>query len=506
MNSPVCWTVVLIAVMLGMARFVSAQTQANTSAPSPLAGSCAKIAETQDDIQPVQGAPTSYYSVRTINGKWTFFDPHGRPFYSVGVNTVSMDGDADPHGVNLYKDTVTAKYGTEEAWAAAQQKRFQEWGINTIAAFSNVGPFLSGDIPFTVFIETAGSDTDYWDPGWEETATSAISEAAHRYRDNKNVLGYFIDNELSWIVDLQALFRPGSELLVMGRYFHYPHARTELLAFLKSRYRSVDDLRADFPAAKLPGTDWATLNWSDVTLGARATPHGQETLDAWAEILARRYFAVTTGALRASDPKHLNLGSKFIAGLTPVSVLKVAASYADVISADFYDLAPPATEKGKSSPDYLSLLAALIPMNKIVPNRDMLADWYRLTNKPVLIAEFGYRAEDSGLPNTFPPVMVTLPNQKARAQAVTNYANCAINAPYIVGLHFFELFDEPAAGRVDGENSNWGLVSGKDVPYTEVGSALAAASQLASHRLDLSYKPAPCTPVGVHNIDEYTKR
>jgi hypothetical protein len=53
----------------------------------------------------------------------------------------------------------------------------------------------------------------------------------------------------------------------------------------------------------------------------------------------------------------------------------------------------------------------------------MLADWNSLTWKPILIAEFGYRGSDSGMPNTIPPAVVTLPTQAERAHAVANYAD-----------------------------------------------------------------------------------
>jgi agarase len=37
--------------------------------------------------------------------------------------------------------------------------------------------------------------------------------------------------------------------------------------------------------------------------------------------------------------------------------------------------------------------------------------------------------------------------------------------PFVVGAHWFEYADEPAEGRFDGENSNYGLVNIRDEPY-----------------------------------------
>jgi hypothetical protein len=336
--------------------------------------------EARVDGLPSASSSTGYFSLRQIDGKWSFVDPHGHPFYSIGVAAVTMKGYTDPSGVNLYRDTVTRKYRTEAAWAAAQRRRFQEWGINTIGAFSNLDPFLNRHIALAVFIRTADDDTDFWDPAWAAHAAATITRVARRYRDDRNVLGYFIDNELPWTFALHDLGRPGRELFIMGRYFHYPPGRPVLLTFLRKRYRSLDDLRADFPGATLQGADWSTLDWSTATLGAKVTPRGQATLDAWAGVMARRYFAVTARALRAADPHHLNLGLKFIGGLTPISVLKAEVPYVDVVSVDFYDTGALPGRRQKSSQkrrarnlpqtaahEFESLILPLIRHDRIVP-------------------------------------------------------------------------------------------------------------------------------------------
>jgi len=449
-----------------------------------------------------QQAKDHAFSVRQVSGKWTLIDPGGHPFYSVGVDTVTPEENADRSGKNVYKETLKAKYGTDGAWADAQRKRFGEWGVNTIGAFSDEELFANRDIPFTVFIRASTMDTDFWDPAWEHKTQALIAETTKRYAGNKNLVGYFTDNEISWLIDLQALYFPGREILVMGGYLHKPDGRRALVAFLRQRYKTPADVSADFPDAKFAGSDWDSIQWTNTSLGTKVSAQGKQVLLDWAAVMAQRYFAVTAPALRAGDPIHLNLGTKFIAGLTPSNVLKIAAGFSDVISVDFYDIAlpqPPTGQQatsGHNGPDFMTLLPLLLPVEQLVPNGGMLAEWNRVAGKPILIAEFGYRGNDAGLPNTLPPAVKTLPTQKERAKAIENYANCSINAPHISGFHFFELVDEPTSGRFDGENSNWGILNEKDVPYVDVANALAAASRLAAHRLDSSYAPAPCTPVG----------
>lgn len=40
-----------------------------------------------------------------------------------------------------------------------------------------------------------------------------------------------------------------------------------------------------------------------------------------------------------------------------------------------------------------------------------------------------------------------------------------MSMPFAVGYHWFEHADQPAEGRSDGENSNYGLVTIKDEPW-----------------------------------------
>ena len=88
-----------------------------------------------------------------------------------------------------------------------------------------------------------------------------------------------------------------------------------------------------------------------------------------------------------------------------------------------------------------------------------------VVGKPILISEWGFRAADSGLPNTWPPLFPTLQTQDQRAGAYQEFVQGLLATPYVVGQHVFEHADEPVAGRFDGEDSNFGLVDLHDDPY-----------------------------------------
>ena len=93
-----------------------------------------------------------------------------------------------------------------------------------------------------------------------------------------------------------------------------------------------------------------------------------------------------------------------------------------------------------------------------------LQDIHRLTQRPVMLTEFSFKAMDSNLPNT-KGAGSPVATQKDRADGFERYVNGLLDLPFMVGFHWFEHSDEPKEGRFDGENSNYGLVTIEDKPW-----------------------------------------
>jgi len=154
---------------------------------------------------------------------------------------------------------------------------------------------------------------------------------------------------------------------------------------------------------------------------------------------------LNAAAIKAADPNHLVLGCRF--GIPPPKpVIEAAGWHLDVISFNCYDLEP---------------TAAL--------------DAYATAGKPCLISEFSFRGADSGLPNTdgAGPKVAT---QAERAAGFRRYVTRALHCRALVGYHWFEHADQPAEGRFDGENSNFGTVTIEDRVYDELTRAMAAVN------------------------------
>ena len=153
------------------------------------------------------------------------------------------------------------------------------------------------------------------------------------------------------------------------------------------------------------------------------------------ETLSRRYFQVVCTAIKKADPNHLTLGIRW-AGAAPDAVLR-ANDVFDVFSINIYRFEPPAEQIQKAA---------------------------RLTGRPVLIGEFHFGAAERG----YAPSLVMVRDQTERGVAYQYYLEQAAAQPDIVGVHYFQMVDQPVTGRFDGENYNLGFVNQQDLPYPEM--------------------------------------
>jgi agarase len=396
-------------------------------------------------------AASGYFHVEQKDGVWWFVTPSGQPMISAGVDNVSYQGDVI-HGTteHPYFEHVSNLYPSQDAWANAEMQRLRSWGFNNLGAWTI--PYLwNRGMPYTVILDIAarsggswlkGLPVDVYSPRFAEMARKiAEKECAPRAHD-PNLLGYFSDNELRWGPD----WRGRENMLTM--YLERPATapgRQHAIAFLKKKY----------------GNQIQRLNraWGVHATSFDNVPSSASTKAFHADnaeflgMVARRYFETCANAIHAADPNHLYLGAKF-AGLPPDPVLR-AASAADVVSVDIYEFSP----------------------------RPVVEHIYQISHRPVLVAEFAFRAEDSGLPNT-QGAGPKVPNQAARARAYRKYITDLESLPEAVGYQWFEWCDEPKQGRFDGEDSNYGLVNIADQPYTEFVAEITKANReaIAVHR------------------------
>lgn len=172
--------------------------------------------------------------------------------------------------------------------------------------------------------------------------------------------------------------------------------------------------------------------------------------------MTRRYFQAVCDAIRKADPSHLILGMRFsryplparqAGGNCPGCVQQQALPEAVVRASNVFDVV--------SFNDY-SMEPPLDTVNRI----------YRLLKRPILIGEFHFGSPDRG----YAPGLVMVKSQTERGKAFQHYLEHYAELPFVVGAHYFQLNDEPVAGRSDGENYNIGFVNELDIPYPEMVS------------------------------------
>lgn len=417
----------------------------------------------------IQLEATGFFRVAQIESRWWLVTPKGHPFFSTGINALRFRGTPTADGQCHYRDAAKKKYGTQKAWAKAQVDRCLLWGWNTVGAWSDWQHF-QGRMPYTVLLSVGGYD---WDSGpWSDCFSEAfrlavrerIRKAAGETRDDPYLVGYFLANEMKWGPDHR-----GGHLFddFFAKPIESSAGKAALLRFLQSRYDGVDQLAADFSTK---GKSWEEVAAGTV-LRSRNTTGALATKLDWAGKVAEVYFSTTAEELGAADANHLNLGVRFIGQFTPRRVIAEAGKHVDIMSVNFYDMVFPVNLLlRRFSPDYLSV-------------SDFLREHYEAGGRPILISEWSYRANDAGLPNTWPPVYRTLSTQEARADAYEHYFSKVLARPWFVGQHWFLFADQPAEGRSDGENNNFGLVNEQDEPYRALTARSASMHNSMYERL-----------------------
>ena len=392
-----------------------------------------------DSCRPTPGAPeidvwggdgrgsfeaTGYFRATRECGRWWLVDPDGGAFYSLGVNTVTRTPTASQTtGVHAYSTAVEANYADGEAWADAQAARFAEWGLNTVGSWSEVDLFL-GRVPTTVNLALSGGDwetgavADWWSAEWEGLVRERV--AAGVRPGDPWVLGYFLDNEIRWGRDWR-----GSASLV-ELYLELPSVapgKAVAVGVLLDRHGGLDGVNEAL----------ATAFASEAELSAATTWEGvsddAELVSAFLTVAAERYFSFTTDAVRAADPDHLVLGNRESAPVTRREVYAAAAASVDVVSINNY-----VYDEG--------IVEAAMALSDSVDPSDFAAAIAPELDRPFLVTEFGFRADDAGLPNSWPPFYPNYASQAERADAFEEYARAAQAATWVVGYHWFEFVDQ----------------------------------------------------------------
>jgi len=157
----------------------------------------------------------------------------------------------------------------------------------------------------------------------------------------------------------------------------------------------------------------------------------------------QKYLELACSAVKKYDPNHLTLGIRF-GGDVSDELLNTAKIF-DVCSINVYEYEP------------------MWQLNRAS----------RFTGRPVLLGEFHVGVPANGLAAG----LIQAKNQTERGVAYRYYVEKSASVGGFVGAYWFQWKDEPALGRMDGENYNIGFVDVNDRPYKELVEAAKATNK-----------------------------
>jgi hypothetical protein len=445
---------------------------------------------------------TGFFHTEQRDGRWWLVTPAGNPFFSIGIDAVAPSGatyvdgrefmfrdlparngelarhwsEQDDrrglgaqrgrsfdhgHAFDFYTANLERKFGDDwrARWRTETLARLDAWGFNTIGNWSDPDLWAMHRLPYTVPLSPEGeyakvsSGEDWWgpmpdpfDPRFAAAADKMARSAAARFHGDPYLIGYFVDNELSWGRGSPATPQAYYSLAI-GALAAGPDspAKSAFIADLIDTYREPERLGQAWGVSL---DSWNVLRGAGFTLPAPSlgNPAVIGDLAAFSRRFAEAYFQTVAEALRRHDPDHLYLGSRF-AWQTSEAV-EACARWCDVVSFNRY--------RGSIADDP--------------------GEWARFhaLGKPALIGEFHFGSTDRGL---FWEGLVGVGRESERGPAYARYLRAVADNPDFVGAHWFQYLDEPLTGRtLDGENGHVGFVTVADLPHQGLVAAAREAN------------------------------
>ncbi len=267
---------------------------------------------------------TGYFRVENVDGKWWFIDPDGHYFYSTGSCCIAPGTDlsrvpgrekiftelppdfkmtgrnrpARGEITSFYTWNLFRRFGTEwyEKWKDLTVRRMDNWGLNTIANWSDESLGSTNHKPYVLSLQGWGIETglmgmpDIYAPGYAASADSAAERQCSPRKNDPYLLGYFIGNEPPWPEREDDLV----EKILTGD-------ATPMQAELK-KFLSAGD--------------------------------SPERRKAFVYETYAKFIKTVNSSIKKHDPNHLNLGLRF-GGFAPEEIIRASEGF-DVFSFNHY--------------------------------------------------------------------------------------------------------------------------------------------------------------------------
>ncbi|MFP4054138.1 MAG: hypothetical protein ACLFV7_09770 [Phycisphaerae bacterium] len=429
---------------------------------------------------------TGWFRTHHDGDRWWLVDPDGSAFFSAGVDCIRPGSavplrDIEPAlqwvppgdgefadawsdhritgepSVSFLVANLIRGFGADgwiEAWRRTVVGLLREWGFNSFGNWSQWSAAAMAGFPYVRPLRFGQGETrrvfrDFPDVFSDSFARDAAAFATQLQEtaDDPAMIGYFLMNEPKWGFASEC---PAAGML---RVTDQCDTRDALADWLHDRY-GMDDALAGAWGMDVSRQDVRSGLWT-----AEFTPQATADLEDFSTVMVDRLFASLSDACRQVDPNHLNLGARYY--IVPPAWALAGMNHFDVFSINCYDVAP---------------------------NVEQMRQVSGRLGRPMMIGEWHFGAQDAGIPCSG---ICRVGSQADRGKAYRRYFETAASADCLVGVHYFQMYDQSALGRFDGENYNIGLLDVCHRPY----EPLTAAAR-ESHRRMYDVAAGKAEPFG----------
>ncbi|MDU0354929.1 beta-galactosidase [Paraglaciecola aquimarina] len=447
---------------------------------------------------------TGYFTTAKVNGKWSFIDPEGYPYFATGLDIIRL-GDAatmtgydltepgirsgrhvalekranmfewlpkegDPltkhfgyignnhsgalkkgETFNFQRANLERKYGDnyEEKWLDTTVDRMLDWGFTSLGNWTSPKLYSNNKIPYFANgwirgkFKTVSSGQDFWGAlpdVFDPEFALSAEQTARRVAAEVNNSPWCVG---VFIDNEKSFGRSETKNSIYGIVIN---TLTRDGRDVPTKAHFTKMMKAKYATIDALNQAWEKniASWQAFEKGVDSSLVNQVQEADYSAMLyaySEKYFSTVNQAVKKYMPNHLYLGARFPVWGMPMEAVKASAKHVDVISFNAYKEGLIAKQW-----DFLSEL-------------DM----------PAIIGEFHMGAMDRGM---FHSGIVIASDQNDRAKMFKDYLHSAIDHPNFIGAHYFQYADGPLTGRAyDGENYNIGFISVTDTPYTEMVEA-----------------------------------
>jgi hypothetical protein len=386
---------------------------------------------------------TGFFYVKMIDGRWWVVDPDGFLNICRAVNAISTG-----KGTTSL-NAMRTKFGNRTStWMTKTMEYLNEIGFNGAGCWSTTSTLLTNPrqltnpLAYTIILNWMsgyGSDRTYQQSGHMGYPNDAIfvfeqgfvdycedkAKALVSNKNDKNLFGYFTDNEL-------------------------PFYNNSLNKFLRLGLTNPADVNY-----------LATKKWLADRNCTEADTTNADIQAQFLGFVGQTYTSIVYNAIKKYDPNHMVLGPRVNVAEARNNkyFMQAVGNYVDILAVNYYGVWTPSSRSMDS--------------------------WGTNLGKPFMVTEFYTKGEDSGMGNTTGAGWI-VPTQLDRGYEYQNYTLALLENKYCVGWHWFKYMDNDPTTPGDPSNidGNKGLVKIDYEPYLPLTEKMKELNLRAYNLID----------------------